>query len=641
MKKSAFAAACALALAVLFTSPAGAASSLQPAIHTDFHHYTFALTWQPGMCAGDSGCLPDQPTTPLIGLHGLWASLPQTLIDQGVKPPQWWVKGCDYFDHSDAPPPLPAALLARLDAVMPHFADPLLTHEYDKHVQCFKFNPTAFFTTELAMRAAVADSAFGNYLTSHVGDTVAHDDVIAAFQSAFDTKLHQSLALECAHDAAGKPILTQLWFTLRVDDLDAFPKGESMMDSPIKQDSCPASFTIPAWPDRSSLRGVVILSRHGVRSALSSQRLDKYSSQKWPAWEVSDGYLTPHGFQLIKYFGAYYRALYSGEGFFPSDGCPKSGSIFLYANKIERTEETARALGEGLAPGCGLVVHTTDARVDALFGALPTYGKADSALSRQALLGMFGGDLNALYARYAQPLATLETILGCDGQNCPLLSDIPMSVKSSSISGLAYGSGGLQSAAAAVDTLDLQYDDGKDAGWGRVTAQKLLEIAPLLHLSFVINRGSPYASGAEGSNFLSHFAATIDQVATGKKSSATRAPLSARFVDIVGHDTTIFEMATNLRLSWLTQGYQVNELPPGGALIFEVRTPVGGGTPFVRTFFSAQSFGQMHDATPLTLTSPPLRVPVFVPGCPSLDCPITAFDAIVRSHVNAKFVGPW
>ncbi len=639
MKKPAFVAACALAFAVLLASPAGAASSLQPVVHSDFHHYTFALTWQPGMCAGDSGCLPDQPQTPLIGLHGLWASLPQSLIDAGVTPPQWWAKGCDYFDHSDAQPPLAAPLLARLAAVMPHFADPLLRHEYDKHVQCFQFDPTKFFTTELAMHDTVANGAFGQYLVAHVGQTVTHDQVMDAFHSVFDTKLNQSLALECDKNSAGTPILTQLWFTLRVDDLDDFPKPQSMIDSPMKQDNCPASFTIPAWPDTSTLRGVVILSRHGVRSALSSQRLDTYAAQKWPAWEVADGYLTPHGFQLIQYFGAYYRALYGGEGLFPKTGC--LANAFLYANEIERTEETARALGEGLAPGCSLVVHTSTAKVDALFGALPTYGKADSKIAREALLGMFGGDLNALYARYAQPLATLETILGCDGKNCPLLSDKPQTVKTGTFSGLAYASGGLESGAAAVDTLDLQYDDGKDAGWGRVTPQKLLEIAPLLHLSFVVNRGSPYASGAEGSNFLFHFAATIDQVADGKKNSGTRAPLSALFIDIVGHDTTLFEMATNLRLSWLAQGYQVNELPPGGALIFEVRAPTGGGAAFVRTYFSAQSYQQMHDAVPLTLSSPPLRVPVFVPGCPSFDCPIATFDAVVRSHVNAKFVGPW
>jgi hypothetical protein len=81
----------------------------------------------------------------------LCAPLPQTLSDRGVIAQQWWQTGCDYFEHADAPPPLDAALKQRLDALMPHFSQDLLTHEYDKHVACFKFDPTTFFRTELAM----------------------------------------------------------------------------------------------------------------------------------------------------------------------------------------------------------------------------------------------------------------------------------------------------------------------------------------------------------------------------------------------------------------------------------------------------------------------------------------------------------
>jgi hypothetical protein len=131
------------------------AAPLAPATHADFRYYTFALTWQPGICGTDEGCLADQPTTDLIGLHGLWASLPQTLIDRGVVPQQWWQRGCDYFEHTDAAPPLDGALAQRLERVVPHFTQDLLTHEYDKHVACFRFDPTQFFTTELAMHDAV------------------------------------------------------------------------------------------------------------------------------------------------------------------------------------------------------------------------------------------------------------------------------------------------------------------------------------------------------------------------------------------------------------------------------------------------------------------------------------------------------
>ena len=114
---------------------------LVPAVHGDFDHYTFALTWQPGICQTEEGCLPSQSHAPLIGLHGLWASLPSELASEGVVNQQWWSRGCDYYHHSSAAPPISPELTQKLEAVMPQFQHDLLVHEYDKHVQCFDFDP--------------------------------------------------------------------------------------------------------------------------------------------------------------------------------------------------------------------------------------------------------------------------------------------------------------------------------------------------------------------------------------------------------------------------------------------------------------------------------------------------------------------
>jgi ribonuclease I (enterobacter ribonuclease) len=218
-----------------------------PAQHGDFDHYTFALTWQPGICSTDRGCRADQPRTPLIGLHGLWASTPHSLAATGVVDPQWWSRGCDYYQHSDAAPPLDAALTAQLDAVMPHFTYDLLTHEYDKHVQCFGFDPTPFFETELAMRDAVASSSFGSYLVGQAGHLVKHDDVVRQFASDLATSHPTALQLQCAKTSAGEIVLTQFWITIPSGEINAFPKPQSLMDTPTNQDTCPPTFLIPAW----------------------------------------------------------------------------------------------------------------------------------------------------------------------------------------------------------------------------------------------------------------------------------------------------------------------------------------------------------------------------------------------------------
>ncbi|MGH8295067.1 MAG: ribonuclease T2 family protein [Steroidobacteraceae bacterium] len=237
----------ALALGAL-AAGAACAAPLLARRHADFAHYTFALTWQPGFCSTDGGCLRNQPHGVLIGLHGLWASRPRSLIDRRISAPQWWRRGCDYYHHSERAPRLSPAMLARLHRVMPHLNDSLLKHEYDKHVQCFGFDPRTFFATELRMRQRVRDSAFGRYLTVTArGRRVRHADVTAAFVRAFGTDQPASLQLRCGRNRRGQMVLTQLWITLHTDALARFPYDGALMNAPIAQDDCPARFRVPRW----------------------------------------------------------------------------------------------------------------------------------------------------------------------------------------------------------------------------------------------------------------------------------------------------------------------------------------------------------------------------------------------------------
>jgi ribonuclease I len=249
--------ACGL-ISLLCAAGAGAApAQLVAAKYADFGYYTFALTWQPGICSIDDApmvgapsperCDPAQPHVPLIGLHGLWPSRPQALIRANVRVQSWWARGCDLLHHSDAAPPLAPGLAAQLATVMPQLRTSLLTHEYDKHAQCFGFDPAQYFMKALAMRQAVADAPFGRFLTSQAGRMVAHGDVVAAFERSFATTDPGTIALECAHDDAGHDVLTQLWITVRADRLAAFPAAGSLTHIPINQDSCPATFFVPSW----------------------------------------------------------------------------------------------------------------------------------------------------------------------------------------------------------------------------------------------------------------------------------------------------------------------------------------------------------------------------------------------------------
>ena len=226
---------------------AARAAPLRPALHDDFDHYTFALSWQPGWCGTSEGCAADQPKNVLIGIHGLWASLPRSLSDRGIPRVQWWMHGCDFFQHSDADPVLPVAVRRDLDAVLPHGKGSLLHHEYDKHVQCFGFDATTYFQTELAMREKIVNSAFGHDLMQRAGTTVDHTVLFKSFADTFRTTAPRALQLQCHADAQGRILLTQFWITIRHDAIDRFPAPTSLTDAPVVQDNCPASFLIPGW----------------------------------------------------------------------------------------------------------------------------------------------------------------------------------------------------------------------------------------------------------------------------------------------------------------------------------------------------------------------------------------------------------
>jgi 4-phytase / acid phosphatase len=379
---------------------------------------------------------------------------------------------------------------------------------------------------------------------------------------------------------------------------------------------------------------VVILTRHGVRSPTQPAELAAYASRPWPAWEVAPGFLTPRGADLMRQFGSYYRRFYAS--LFPTTGCPPQDSIFVWADVDQRTLATGSALLDGMAKGCGVSVMHASGKSDILFDPLPALGKADSVISNASVRGAVGDDPNALGEAYASAYATLDRVLGCVDA-CKRISQLPTTIDTDPDTGLASLSGGLDAAGTAAENLLLEYADGHSSvGWGEVDGSTVLQLMSLHALKARIEHETYYNARAEGSNLLSHVMATIDQAASGRKNPSTRVPLDSRLAIIVGHDTSLSKFAGMLHLSWLMAGYQVNDTPPGGALVFELYRPANASA-FVRLFFTAQTLPEMRgqDGTH------PGRVPVYIPGCPSLDCPLSTLDTIVRDTTDPRFIGPW
>src|SRR5262249_20642944 len=149
-----------------------------------------------------------------------------------------------------------------------------------------------------------------------------------------------------------------------------------------------------------------------------------------------------------------------------------------------------------------------------------------------------------------------------------------------------------------TENLLLEFCDGrhgKELGWGRVNAENLRHILSL-HTAYAdLARRTPYLARARGSNLLFHVVASLQQAANGARVEGAIGPPGTRVLVLSGHDTNISNLSGMLGLDWLLPGYQQDDTPPGGALVFELRKR-GQESPRVRVYYTAQSMEQMRDA---------------------------------------------
>jgi 4-phytase/acid phosphatase len=397
----------------------------------------------------------------------------------------------------------------------------------------------------------------------------------------------------------------------------------------------------------SELRFVLYLSRHGVRSPTgAAAAYNAYSIAPWPEWDVPPGYLTAHGYRLMQIFGGYDRALLSAEGLLSASGCEDAQKVTFYADTDQRTRETAKALAAGMFPGCAPAVQALpEGKSDPLFHPRESRGgSADSALSLAALTGTVGGDADNPTQAYRSQLAELDAILGKCGKPASdrpprqSLLDIPARFVPAYDGRLAELRGPLSAASTLTENLLLEYTEGMDAanvGRGCVNGANLRSLIDLHTAeSEIAQRPLPLAR-AQAAPLADQIRLALTQAATGYPAAGAISRVSDRALFLVGHDTNIATLAGLLNLHWIADGRR-DDTPPGGALVFELWQSRAGHQQSVRFYYTTQTLEQMRAQTALTPQNPPVRVPVFVPGCNGADlsCPLPELARILQGDAG-------
>jgi glucose-1-phosphatase len=133
------------------------------------------------------------------------------------------------------------------------------------------------------------------------------------------------------------------------------------------------------------LKEVVVMSRHNIRSPLSSggaayMRVTPY---KWFQWTSPGSQLSLRGGVLETEMGQFFRKWVVGEGLLPDNYRPKGEEVLFYANSRQRTVATAKYFSAGFLPFANVEVtyKLAEDKMDPVF--TPQFTKMNDAYRRQ------------------------------------------------------------------------------------------------------------------------------------------------------------------------------------------------------------------------------------------------------------------
>jgi 4-phytase/acid phosphatase len=352
--------------------------------------------------------------------------------------------------------------------------------------------------------------------------------------------------------------------------------------------------------------------------------------------------------------GAYYRNAFSG--LLATDRCPTSSELFVWADVTERTRETGLALLRGLRPSCNTSAYSRSAAPadhDRIFHPVTHGGpcRLDAARAEAEMLSRAGGDFSNVARALEQELAIAQQTLQCCGprlcaaasaacrrppapEACTLTDRLPTCLVHRPASGaptqVVLG-GALRTASTFAELLLLEHANGLPAsqvGWGRITREQMARVFRLHTSAFDIEQRTPYVAALQGSPLLERILRALADEDDGTPGSA---PPGASFVAYIGHDTNIANVAAMLGLTWQQPGYQKDQTPPAGALVFELRQTEAGAR-YVEVTYVAQSLDDMRAVRGDRAMR--VRVPVRDCGDEGSACSLAAFAKLVGERLD-------
>ena len=377
---------------------------------------------------------------------------------------------------------------------------------------------------------------------------------------------------------------------------------------------------------RYELKEVVVMSRHNIRSPLSSggAAYQRVTPHEWFHWSSPGSQLSLRGGVLETEMGQFFRKWVVDEGLLPDNYRPEGEEVLFYANSRQRTFATAKYFSAGFLPFANVeITHKYEEdKMDPVFTA--QFTKMNDTNRQQVLdeIQALHGGPQKWMADQQSTLTLMEQLLDMDqspaAQNDTAhfwYDDMKFKIEKGSEPKMT---GGYTLANSVADALVLQcYETESMTAFGHeLTAEQWRAICRVKEVY-------------DGILFTTHAAAVNLAYPLVSRIREELNRSDRKFMFLCGHDSNLASIgaAIGLQLPETENALEIHT-PIGSKIVFEKWTD--GTEDYVAVNLVYQAVSQLQNRTLLSLDMPPIVLPVTIEGLTANDDGLyrhTDFDA--------------
>ena len=362
---------------------------------------------------------------------------------------------------------------------------------------------------------------------------------------------------------------------------------------------------------RYGLKEVVVMSRHNIRSPISSgsAAYQRVTPHTWFQWSSPNSQLSLRGGVLETEMGQFFRKWVVSEGLLPDNYRPEGDEVLFYANSRQRTFATARYFSAGFLPFANVeITHKYDEdKMDPVF--TPQFTKMNDTYRQQVIdemQSMHGGP-QAWMAAQQKTIDLMEEVLDMAHSPAALQGDTTHFWYDDTQFKIEKGdepkmTGGYTLVNSVADALVLQcYESESFAPFGHeLTMEQWRAIGAVKEVY-------------DGLLFTTHAAAVNLAYPLVSRIREELSNDDRKFMFLCGHDSNLASISAALRLN-LPEIEQTLELhtPIGSKLVFEKWN--NGTEDYVAVNLVYQSVEQLQGRTLLSTDVPPMALPITIEG---------------------------